>query len=64
MYLGFVLLSTDWTAFLWLPVVQIPGTEEDPALLAAVGVDGVEGQTHILVKRSLQEATEKTRWES
>lgn len=32
------------------PVVQIPRAEDDPALSAAIGVDGVERLAHILVK--------------
>ena len=31
-------------------MVQIPRAEEDPALLAAVRVDGVERLAHVLVK--------------
>ena len=34
-------------------MVQIPRAEDDPALTAAVGVDGVKGLANLLVKRSL-----------
>lgn len=36
--------------FLFNPVVQIPCAEENPALSAAVGVDGVERQANFLLK--------------
>lgn len=36
-------------------MVQVPGAEDDPALPAAVGVDGVELLARPLVKRSLKE---------
>lgn len=39
------------------PVVQVPGAEDDPALSAAIRVDGVEGLTHALVKRALRRTT-------
>lgn len=36
-------------------MVQVPGAEDDPALPAAVGVDGVELLASLLVKGSLKE---------
>jgi len=37
-----------------LHMVQVPGTEEDPALSVAIGVDGVFGETALQVKGALQ----------
>ncbi len=42
-----------WFALCVQPVVQIPRAEDDPALSAAVGVDGMQSRAHFLVKRSL-----------
>lgn len=36
-------------------MVKVPRAEDDPALSAAIGVDGVEGLAHVLVKCSLRE---------
>lgn len=37
-----------------LHMIQVPGTEEDPALSVAIGVDGVLGKTALQVKGALQ----------
>jgi len=42
-------------------VVQIPCAEDDPALSAAVGVDGVKGRTRLLLKRPLVRPKKKER---
>lgn len=35
-------------------MVQIPGAEDDAALLAAVGIDGVEGRARVPIERALE----------
>lgn len=35
-------------------MIQVPGTEEDPALSVAVGVDGVLGETALQVEGALR----------
>jgi hypothetical protein len=35
-------------------MIQVPGTEEDPALSVAIGVDGVLGKTALQVKGALE----------
>lgn len=39
-------------------MVQVPGAEDDAALLAAVGIDGVEGRAHVLIERALKVGAE------
>lgn len=39
-------------------MVQIPGAEDDAALVAAVGIDGVERRARILIERALKVGAE------
>lgn len=47
---SFKLVVFSWSR---LPVVEIPGAEDDPVLLAAVGVNGVEGRARVLIEGAL-----------
>lgn len=38
-------------------MIQVPGAEQDPALTVAIGIDGMQMITLLLIKRSLQTQT-------